>query len=172
MNPTDTPKLERPVSARLLGSFQRFCRMVTRTSGHPTAFGLAIAIIVVWALTGPFFLFSNTWLLVIDTIANIITFLMIFLIRNAQNRESEAVQLKLDELIRATKEARNTLLDIEELSEEELDRIKARFERLARKARAETSAGQTGATHAEEHIDQAVVAPVGTGVQQPKEFVL
>lgn len=165
MNTNDALKLERPVSARLLGSFQRFCRMVTRTSGHPTAFGLAIAIIVVWALTGPFFGFSNTWLLVIDTVANIITFLMIFLIRNAQNRESEAVQLKLDELIRATKEARNTLLDIEELSEEELDRIKARFERLARKARAETSAGHTEITHAEKRVDQAVIAPVGTGAQ-------
>lgn len=93
-----------------------------RSSGHPLAFGLAIGVIGIWALTGPFFHFSNTWLLVIDTIANIITFLMIFLIRNAQNRESEAVQLKLDELIRATKEAHNSLLDIEELSEEELDR--------------------------------------------------
>lgn len=82
-------------------------------------------------------------MLVIDTVANIITFLMIFLIRNAQNRESEAVQLKLDELIRATKEARNTLLDIEELSETELDQIKARFERLARKARVEAGAAET-----------------------------
>ena len=149
MKTNDTPKLERPVSARLLGGFQRFCRMVTRTSGHPTAFGLAIAIIVIWALTGPFYRFSNTWLLVIDTIANIITFLMIFLIRNAQNRESEAVQLKLDELIRATKLAQNSLLDIEELSEEELDRIKARFERLARKARKESSPGETDFTRRE-----------------------
>lgn len=172
MTTNDTPKQERPVSAQLLGSFQRFCRMVTRTSGHPTAFGLAIAVIVIWALTGPFFHFSNTWLLVIDTIANIITFLMIFLIRNAQNRESEAVQLKLDELIRATKEARNTLLDIEELSEEELDRIKARFERLARKARAETSAGPTEVAHAENRIDQVGIAQAGAGVQPPKEFVL
>ena len=129
------PKLERLVGARLLGSFQKFARTVVRTSGHPMAFGLAIGIIVIWALTGPLFRFGNTWLLVINTVANIITFLMIFLIRNAQNRESEAVQLKLDELIRATQTAQNTLLDIEELSEEELDRIKARFERLARKAR-------------------------------------
>jgi low affinity Fe/Cu permease len=124
---------------RLLGSFQKFARTVVRTSGHPMAFGLAIGVIVLWLLTGPFFHFGNTWLLVIDTVANIITFLMIFLIRNAQNRESEAVQLKLDELIRATKEARNTLLDIEELSETELDKIKTRFERLARKARDESS---------------------------------
>jgi len=107
------------------------------------AFGLALGIIVVWLLTGPLFHFGNTWLLVIDTVGNLITFLMIFLIRNAQNRESEAVQLKLDELIRATKAAHNSLLDIEELSEAELDRIKTRFERLARKAREESSVGQT-----------------------------
>src|ERR1035441_5350687 len=105
------PKLERLVGARLLGGFQKFARAVVRTSGHPMAFGLAIGIIVIWALTGPLFRYSNAWLLVINTVASIITFLMIFLIRNAQNRESEAVQLKLDELIRATKEAQNTLLD-------------------------------------------------------------
>jgi low affinity Fe/Cu permease len=131
---------------RLAGSFQKFARAVVRTSGHPMAFGLAIGVIVLWLLTGPFFHFGNTWLLVIDTVANIITFLMIFLIRNAQNRESEAVQLKLDELIRATKEARNTLLDIEELSEVELDKIKTRFERLARKARDETSVSESAVT--------------------------
>lgn len=133
----DQPPSRRSVKARLLGGFQKFARAVVRTSGHPAAFGLAIGVIVVWLLTGPFFHFGNTWLLVIDTVANIITFLMIFLIRNAQNRESEAVQLKLDELIRATKEAHNSLLDIEELSEVDLDRIKTRFERLARKARSE-----------------------------------
>src|SRR5450756_605216 len=135
------PKLERLLGARLLGSFQKFAQAVVRTSGHPMAFGLAIATVMIWALAGPWFRFDNTWLLVINTIATIITFLMIFLIRNAQNRESEAVQLKLDELIRATKAAHNSLLDIEELSEEDLNRIKARFERLARKARAGSSAG-------------------------------
>src|SRR5260370_9542330 len=119
------------MGARLLGGFQKVARTVVRTSGHPMAFPLAFGTIVVWGFTGPWFRFGNTWLLVINTVANIITFLMIFLIRNAQNRESEAVQLKLDEMIRATKAAQNTLLDIEELSEEELDRIKTRFERLA-----------------------------------------
>jgi low affinity Fe/Cu permease len=152
------PKLERLVGARLLGGFQKFARAVVRTSGHPMAFGLAIGIIVIWALTGPLFRYSNAWLLVINTVASIITFLMIFLIRNAQNRESEAVQLKLDELIRATKEAQNTLLDIEELSEEDLDRIKARFERLARKARDESGAGQTELIRREGHQDAAVVS--------------
>ena len=159
------PKLERLVGARLLGGFQNFARTVVRTSGHPMAFGLAIGIIVIWALTGPLFRFGNTWLLVINTVANIITFLMIFLIRNAQNRESEAVQLKLDELIRATKAAQNTLLDIEELSEEDLDRIKARFERLARKARDESSAGQTEFIRREGHQDPAVIAQSNLGAR-------
>ncbi len=142
MKNRDRPKLERLVGARLLGGFQKFARTVVRASGHPAAFGLALGIIFIWLLTGPFFHFGNTWLLVIDTVGNLITFLMIFLIRNAQNRESEAVQLKLDELIRATKEAHNSLLDIEELSEADLDRIKARFERLAKIARENPSAGQ------------------------------
>lgn len=155
------PKLERLVGAQLLGSFQKFARTVVRTSGHPMAFGLAIGIIVIWALTGPLFRFGNTWLLVINTVANIITFLMIFLIRNAQNRESEAVQLKLDELIRATQAAQNTLLDIEELSEEELDRIKTRFEQLARKARDESGAGQTELIRREGRQDAAVIAQDG-----------
>ncbi|HTB64502.1 MAG TPA: low affinity iron permease family protein [Opitutales bacterium] len=120
---------------RVLGGFQKFSRTIARTSGHPLAFVIAIGLIVIWALSVSLFRSSNTWLLVINTITNIVTFLMIFLIRNSQNRESEAVQLKLDELIRATKEAQNTLLDIEELSEEDLDRIKTRFERLASQAR-------------------------------------
>ena len=151
------PKLERLVGARLLGGFQKFARTVVRTSGHPMAFAIAIGIVVLWALTGPLFRYSNAWLLVINTVASIITFLMIFLIRNAQNRESEAVQLKLDELIRATKAAHNSLLDIEELSEEELDRIKTRFERLARKARDESSAGRTELIRQEGHQDAVVV---------------
>ncbi len=135
-------KLERLVGPRLLNGFQKFARSVVRTSGHPMVFGLATATIAIWALTGPVFHFGNTWLLVINTVANIIIFLMIFLIRNAQNRESQAVQLKLDELIRATKAARNTLLDIEELSEEDVAEMKVRFEKLARKAREQASAVQ------------------------------
>jgi low affinity Fe/Cu permease len=152
------PKSKRRAGARLLGGFQEFARTVVRTSGHPMAFGLAICIIATWALAGTLFHFDNTWLLVINTVATIVTFLMIFLIRNAQNRESEAVQLKLDELIRATKEAHNSLLDIEELSEEDLGRIKARFERLARKARDESSIGQTEFISRENHPDATVIA--------------
>jgi low affinity Fe/Cu permease len=135
MKNSDEAKPAPRVGARLLGGFQKFARTVVIKSGHPVAFAIAIGTIVIWAVIGPFVGFGNTWLLIIDTFGNIITFLMIFLIRNAQNRESEAIQLKLDELIRATKEAHNSLLDVEELSEAELDKIKARFERLARKAR-------------------------------------
>jgi low affinity Fe/Cu permease len=129
------------------------------------AFGLAIGIIVIWALTGPLFRYSNAWLLVINTVASIITFLMIFLIRNAQNRESEAVQLKLDELIRATQAAHNSLLDIEELSEKDLDRIKARFERLARKARDESNVGQTELIRREDREDAAVSDAPAPGIR-------
>jgi low affinity Fe/Cu permease len=153
MKKNHLPKLE-----QLLGGFRQFARTVVRVSGHPMTFGIAVAIIVIWALTGPLFHFGNTWLLVIDTVANIITFLMIFLIRNAQNRESEAVQLKLDELIRATKAATNSLLDIEELSEEELDRIKARFERLARKARDKSVAGPAQSVRQEDSPDVVIVS--------------
>ena len=139
MNSNDIPRLARLGVPRIVGGFQKFARLVVRTSGHPIAFCLALATVVIWLVTGPVFHYSDTWLLAINTLTNIATFLMIFLIRNAQNRESEAVQLKLDELIRATKTAHNSLLDIEELSEEELDRIKSRFERLACKAREESS---------------------------------
>jgi low affinity Fe/Cu permease len=172
MKPSDIPQPEPPLRTRLLGGFQRFARLVVRASGHPMAFSLAIGIILIWAMTGPWFHFGNTWLLVIDTVANIITFLMIFLIRNAQNRESEAVQLKLDELIRATKTAHNSLLDIEELSEADLDRIKDRFEVLARKAREESGDGQAEAAHVKKGIDQAVIAPAVAGAAPAREFVL
>ncbi len=158
MKPDRTQNPRQPVRVRLLGGFQRFARTVVRKSGHPMAFAVAIAAIVIWLLAGPVFRFGNTWLLVIDTFSNIITFLMIFLIRNAQNRESEAVQLKLDELIRATKTARNTLLDIEELSTEELDRIKARFERLARSAREESGKGGSDPVRQEMKPDAAPVS--------------
>jgi low affinity Fe/Cu permease len=141
MNKHGSPNPAPTHDLRLLVGFQKFARSVTRASGHPLAFALALGTVVLWALAGPFFLSSNTWLLIINTITNIVTFLMIFLIRNAQNRQSEAVQVKLDELIRATQEAQNSLLDIEELSEEELVLIKARYGRLARKAREAGGAG-------------------------------
>jgi|SRR6187397_2109513 len=115
--------------------FTRFAKKTARWSGRPSTFALAAAIIVVWAVTGPIFGFSDTWQLVINTSTTIVTFLMVFLIQNTQNRDSEAVQIKLDELIRATGNASNKLLDLEELEEKELDVIRQTYEDMAEKAR-------------------------------------
>src|SRR5713101_130792 len=115
--------------------FNRSAKLTARATGHPTAFFLAVLIILVWGITGPTFRFSDTWQLVINTGTTIVTFLMVFLIQNTQNRDSEAVQLKLDELIRAMEGAHNALLDIEELTDHELDRIRGGYEKLALQAR-------------------------------------
>jgi low affinity Fe/Cu permease len=115
--------------------FSRFAKWTARATGHPAAFMAAALIIVVWGLTGPIFKFSDTWQLVINTGTTIVTFLMVFLIQNTQNRDSHAVQLKLDELIRAANGAHNALLDLEELEEADLERFRVRYEKLARTAR-------------------------------------
>ena len=124
-------------------AFERFAHASARAMGHPVAFGGALLIILMWAITGPLFGFSDTWQLVVNTATTIVTFLMVFLIQNTQNRDSEAMQLKLDELIRATKEAHNALLDIEGLSEGELNAIKSRYEQLARNACEDLRAGKS-----------------------------
>jgi low affinity Fe/Cu permease len=121
--------------------FTRFAKWTSRTAGHPVTFVIAVLIILVWALTGPIFEFSDTWQLVINTGTTIVTFLMVFLIQNTQNRDSQAMQLKLDELIRAINGAHNGLLDLEELTEDDLNRIKARYEALARKSREDLRQG-------------------------------
>ena len=116
--------------------FSRFARATARMSGRPATFAVAAGVVVVWAITGPLFGFSDTWQLVINTGTTIVTFLMVFLIQNTQNRDSEAVHVKLDELIRANEAAHNALLDLEDLDEEELDRIREDYEKLAETARA------------------------------------
>ena len=121
--------------ARDTSFFGRFARWTSRKTGQPIAFVSAFAIILAWALTGPIFHFSNTWQLVINTGTTVVTFLMVFLIQATQNRDSEAMHLKLDELIRATQAAHNELLDLEELSEKDLDLLREKYEALARKAR-------------------------------------
>ena len=104
-------------------------------AGRPATFAIAVLIILVWATTGPAFHFSDTWQLVINTGTTIVTFLMVFLIQNTQNRDSEAVQVKLDELIRSIEGAHNALLDLEELELKDLERIRADYTKLARSAR-------------------------------------
>ena len=144
--------------------FGRFAQGTARAMGHPLAFVLAVLIIVGWALSGPFFEFSDTWQLVINTSTTIVTFLMVFLIQNTQNRESVALQLKLDELIRAHQGAHNALLDLEELGEEELERVRALYEELARRARADLQQGlldtgtpETGTDRVEQALSRLVL---------------
>ena len=110
-------------------------KFIARATGRPAAFGLAAATIIIWAVTGPLFGFSDTWQLVINTGTTIVTFLMVFLIQNSQNRDSEAMHLKLDELIRALSGAQNELLDLEDMEEEDLDKVRANYTALAEKAR-------------------------------------
>ena len=115
--------------------FSRFAKWTARATGHPAAYIAAALTILVWGVTGPIFKFSDTWQLVINTGTTIVTFLMVFLIQNTQNRDSHAVQLKLDELIRAVSGAHNALLDLEGLEEADLERFRKRYEELARAAR-------------------------------------
>jgi low affinity Fe/Cu permease len=123
--------------------FTRFAKWTARVTGRPTTFALALAVIFGWMLTGPLFRFSDTWQLLINTGTTIITFLMVFLIQNTQNRDSEAIQIKLDELIRASNGCHNALMDLEELEEIELDHIRANYERIAERARADLRKGMS-----------------------------
>ena len=115
--------------------FTRFAQWTAHAAGHPLSFALAAGVIVVWLVTGPLFGFSDTWQLVINTGTTIVTFLMVFLIQNTQNRDSAAVHLKLDELIRAIEGAHNAFLDLEELTESDLEALRAQYGTLARAAR-------------------------------------
>ena len=125
--------------------FRAFSRNTASAVGSAWAFIIAITVIVVWAVTGPMFHFSDTWQLIINTGTTIVTFLMVFLIQNTQNRDGKAIQLKLDELIRALEGARNKLVDLEDLSDEELKKLQKEFERLQRQSKeTDTHTGKAG----------------------------
>jgi len=111
--------------------FERLASSISIAAGRPPAFALALGIIIVWSVTGPLFHWSDTWQLVINTGTTIVTFLMVFLIQNAQNRDGAAIQAKLDELIRAVSHARNEFIGIEHLTERELDEIRTALEKVA-----------------------------------------
>jgi low affinity Fe/Cu permease len=115
-------------------AFRIFARRSSTVLGSAWAFGIAILIIVIWGLTGPAFHYSNTWQLIINTGTTIVTFLMVFLIQNTQNRDAKAAHLKLDEIIRALKGARNELIDLEKLADEDLTSLEKQFERVRKKA--------------------------------------
>ena len=122
--------------------FHRFAGKAARLAGHPTAFIAAVAMVVLWAIAGPLFGYSNTWQLLINTVTTVITLLMVFLIQNTQYRDAVAIQIKLDELIRAIDGAHNALLDLEELDEKELNSIRESYEHLAAEARKRLKAGR------------------------------
>lgn len=143
MKKVNNHKTKRSKPRKNRGGFQNFARASSRLSGRPIAFGLAVLCIAAWVVTGPIFHFSDTWQLVINTATTIVTFLMVFLIQNTQNRDSEAVQLKLDELLRSTQGAHNALLEIEELSENELDEIKNCYAKLAQRALHDLRSGKS-----------------------------
>jgi low affinity Fe/Cu permease len=115
--------------------YSGFAKSASHFCGRPRTFVLALLVIATWVITGPLFHFSDTWQLVINTGTTIITFLMVFLIQNTQNRDTQAIQIKLDELIRATKGAHNALLDLEELEEEALDAFRSKYQDMAALAR-------------------------------------
>jgi low affinity Fe/Cu permease len=123
--------------------FTRAAKWASRATGRPGTFAIAVGIILLWAITGPMFNFSDTWQLVINTGTTIVTFLMVFLIQNTQNRDTQALQIKLDELLRTMENAHTVLLDLEELDDEELDLIRKDYLELARKARAALRRGKT-----------------------------
>jgi len=126
-------------------SFSRFAKWTAHASGRPATFGIAAAVILIWAVTGPIFHYSDTWQLFINTGTTIVTFLMVFLIQNTQNRDSTAMQIKLDELVRALTGARNTVMALEDADEAELVALKARYDALAARARARAAEGKKDA---------------------------
>jgi low affinity Fe/Cu permease len=132
--------------------FSRFSRAMSRMLGHPLAFGFALIFILGWIISGPVFHFSDTWQLVINTGTTIITFLMVFLIQNTQNRDSEAMQVKLDELIRALKQADNTILNSEDLTEQDLKQLQKHYTYLANLAQGHLPQQNNEKENRQEHI--------------------
>jgi low affinity Fe/Cu permease len=124
----------------ILSIFDKFSKKVTRATGSPVAFMMAFVVIIIWALLGPIFDYSDTWQLVINTGTTIITFLMVFVIQQSQNKDTMALQLKLNELIASSNKASNKLVDIEDLTEDELDKLKAFYIQLADLAKKEDNA--------------------------------
>jgi low affinity Fe/Cu permease len=148
LSSTVPPQIDGPPVCSPAGTaslFRRWAGATVFVSGHPAAFISAVVIVLAWALTGPLFGFSDTWQLVINTGTTIVTFLMVFLIQNAQNRDSAAVQIKLDELIRAVQGASNNLIDVEQMEEKELVALRNRFHEMAERARHQAETGQTEA---------------------------
>ncbi len=130
---------EDPKNGDLSNGFQVFAAAASRVVGTKWAFAAAIALIVGWAISGPYFHYSDTWQLVVNTATTVVTFLIVFLIQNTQNRDARAIHLKLDEIIRSIHVAHNEMIDIEKLSDEELERLSAEYERIRKEGEARRS---------------------------------
>ena len=139
---------------RLSALFQKMSNKVTRVTGSPMAFITALTIVVLWAVTGPIFGFSDTWQLVINTGTTIVTFLMVFIIQQSQNKDTVAIHLKLNELIACNEKASNQLIDIEDLTEEELDKIKRFYIKLSDLAEKENNVSSTHSLSEAENIHE------------------
>jgi low affinity Fe/Cu permease len=127
---------------RFISWYDRFSKIAARGAGRSITFTIACGVILIWIATGPLFHYSDTWQLVINTATTIVTFLMVFLIQHTQNKDTEALQIKLDELIRATKGAHNALMDLEESTEQQLDALKEQYEELAKAAQRNLETGE------------------------------
>src|SRR3954469_19639867 len=131
------------MSDEIAAKFDRFARWIEHQVGSSLTFVMAVVIVIVWAISGPFFGWSETWQLVINTGTTIVTFLMVFLIQSTQSRDTRAIHLKLDELIRVNQQARNSLLNLEDLSEAEIEQVKKTFDRLVRRDQPNTDQAKT-----------------------------
>lgn len=135
--------------------FENFANKITCWTGSSVAFGIALGVVITWLVTGPVFDYSDTWQLIINTGTTIITFLMVFLIQKSQNKDSKAIQLKLNELIAASKSASNVMVDIEDLDEEELDILRKYYQRLSDKAEQSKDIHQSHSIDAADDLHQA-----------------
>ena len=149
--------------------FTRIAKGTSRLAGRPATFALVVVLVLAWAVSGPVFGYSDTWQLTINTVTTIVTFLMVFLIQATQNRDAEAIQIKLDELLRAQEGAHNALLDLEELEEDDLRKVRANYLRLAEEARRHLKEG--GADTDVPDIDaptKSVVRRIKGGIRKPR----
>ena len=143
----------RPAKSR--SRFTRFAKWTARVTGRPPAFGVAVAVILIWGASGLLFAFSDTWQLVINTGTTIVTFLMVFLIQNTQNRDARAIHLKLDELIRGLRGPRNKMVDLEDCSDEEIEQLEEEFKRFRARHKQRQHDGEHERQHEAKHADQA-----------------
>jgi low affinity Fe/Cu permease len=149
--------------------FSRFASSTAQVVGHPYMFLLAVVVLVIWAASGQFFHFSDTWQLIINTGTTIITFLVVFLIQNTQNRDAKALHLKLDELIRSHHPANDDLIDIQKLSDEELDELEQRYERIRKECEARRAASKSSAAADANKIVKKSMASKNGGANKPEK---